>query len=69
MGKKEKIEIPIYEKYALTIEEAAVYFQIGQKELREKTNEPSCDFVIFKGTHRLIKRKKLEEYLDGINTW
>lgn len=69
MAKKDKIEIPIYEKYALTVEEAAVYFQIGQKELREKTNEPSCDFVIFKGTHRLIKRKKFEEYLDGINTW
>ena len=69
MTKKDKIEVPICEKYALTIEEAAVYFQIGQKELRERTNEPSCDLVIFKGTHRLIKRKKLEEYLDGINTW
>lgn len=64
-----KIEIPICEKYALTIEEASVYFHIGQKELREKTDEPSCDFVIFKGTHRLIKRKKMEEYLDAINTW
>ena len=66
---KKEIEIPIWEKYALTIEEAALYFRIGQKELREKTDEPNCDFVIFKGTHRLIKRKKMEEYLDSISTW
>ena len=66
---KKEIEIPIWEKYALTIEEAALYFRIGQKELREKTEEPNCDFVIFKGTHRLIKRKKMEEYLDNISTW
>ena len=66
---KKEIEIPIWEKYALTIEEAALYFRIGQKELREKTDEPNCDFVIFKGTHRLIKRKKMEEYLDNISTW
>ena len=66
---KKEIEIPIWEKYALTIEEAALYFRIGQKELREKTDDPNCDFVIFKGTHRLIKRKKMEEYLDNISTW
>ena len=66
---KKEIEIPIWEKYALTIEEAALYFRIGQKELREKTDEPNCDFVIFKGTHRLIKRKKMEEYLNNISTW
>ena len=66
---KKEIEIPIWEKYALIIEEAALYFRIGQKELREKTDEPNCDFVIFKGTHRLIKRKKMEEYLDNISTW
>ena len=65
---KKEIEIPIWEKYALTIEEAALYFRIGQKELREKTEEPNCDFVIFKGTHRLIKRKKMEEYMDNIST-
>lgn len=66
---KKEIEIPIWEKYALTIEEAALYFRIGQKELRKKTEEPNCDFVIFKGTHRLIKRKKMEEYMDNISTW
>lgn len=64
-----KIEIPIWEKINLTIEEASALFSIGEKAIRERTDEPSCDFVLFKGTHRLIKRKKFEEYLDSINTW
>lgn len=64
-----KNEVPVWEKYALTLNEASKYFHIGENELREKTNEPNCDFVIFKGSHRLIKRKKLEDYLDSINTW
>ena len=53
----------------LTIEEAAALFSIGEKAIRERTDEPGCDFVLFKGTHRLIKRKKFEEYLDSLTTW
>lgn len=64
-----KIEVPVWEKINLTVEEAAALFSIGEKAIREKTNEPSCDFVLFKGTHRLIKRKKFEEYLNNIHVW
>ena len=63
------IEIPIWEKINLTIEEASCLFNIGEKAIREKTDEPSCDFVLFKGTHRLIKRKKFEEYIYSITIW
>lgn len=63
-----KIEIPIWEKINLTLSEAAALFSIGENQIRDLSNEPGCEFVIFKGTHRLIKRKKFEEYLDGINT-
>ena len=66
---KQKIEIPVWEKINLTVEEAAALFQIGEKAIRDRTDEPDCDFVIFKGTHRLIKRKKFEEYLSNITTW
>lgn len=69
MAQSKKLEIPVWEKVNLTLEEAAALFGIGVNELRRKTNEPGCSFVLFKGTHRLIKRKKFEEYLDGINTW
>lgn len=65
----EKIEIPIWEKINITLSEAAALSGIGINEIRDKTNEPGCQFVIFKGTHRLIKRKKFEEYLESINTW
>ena len=58
-----KSEVPIWEKSNLTLEEAAAYFNIGQNKLRELTNEKNCDFVIWVGTKRLIKRLKLEEYL------
>lgn len=64
-----KIEIPIWEKVNLTLPEAAALFNIGINALREKTDEPNCKFVIFKGTQRLIKRKKFEEYLENISTW
>ena len=53
----------------MTVEEAAALFQIGEKAIRDRTDDPNCDFVIYKGTHRLIKRKKFEEYLNSITTW
>lgn len=66
---RKKIEVPIWEKVNLTIEETAALFSIGERALREKTDEPGCEFVLFKGTHKLIKRKKFEEYIDNITTW
>lgn len=64
-----KIEVPIWEKINLTLEEASAMSHIGVNEIRKRTDEANCNFVLFKGTHRLIKRKKFEEYLDSINTW
>ena len=58
-----KYEDPIWEKYCLTLDEAAAYFGIGINKLREMTDEPNCQFVIFNGSKRLIKRRKLEENL------
>ena len=58
-----KYEVPIWEKYCLTLDEAAAYYGIGINKLREMTDEPNCQFVIFNGSKRLIKRRKLEENL------
>ena len=58
-----KYEVPIWEKYCLTLDEASAYFGIGINKLREMTDEPNCQFVIFNGSKRLIKRRKLEENL------
>ena len=58
-----KYEVPIWEKYCLTLDEAAAYIGIGVNKLREMSDEPNCQFVIFNGSKRLIKRRKLEENL------
>lgn len=63
MGKQ--YEVPIWEKVNLTLEEASAYTGIGINKLREITNERNCDFVLFVGKKRLIKRKKLETYLES----
>ncbi|WP_347563298.1 excisionase [Lactonifactor sp. BIOML-A4] len=61
-----KIEIPVWEKVNLTLEEAAALFNIGVNKLDNLTRDPSCNFVIWKGTHRLIKRKQFEEFNDKL---
>ena len=53
------------EKYLLTIDEAAEYFNIGKNKLREMIKEPCCNFVLFNGKKALIKKNRLESYLDG----
>ena len=60
---KEK-ESPIWQKAALTLSEAAEYSGIGINKLRKISNKDDCPFVLFIGTKRLIKRKKLDEYID-----
>lgn len=59
-----KYEVPIYEKSNLTLDEAAAYFNIGVNKLRELTESKNCSFVLWVGNKRLIKRRKLDEYLE-----
>lgn len=57
-------EVPIWEKVALTIEEAAAYSNIGIHKIRDLSNDPRCEFVVFVGKKRLIKRKSFEKYIE-----
>ncbi len=59
-----KNEVPIWQKSNLTLEEAAEYSGVGQAKLRELSNDERCEFVLWNGTKRLFKRRKLDEYLD-----
>ncbi|HIT84893.1 MAG TPA: helix-turn-helix domain-containing protein [Candidatus Ornithomonoglobus intestinigallinarum] len=59
-------EVPIWEKSNLTLEEAAAYSGIGINKLRKLTDREDCDFVLWIGTKRLVKRKKLDEYIEKI---
>lgn len=57
--------VPIWEKYTLTIEEAAVYFRIGESKLRRIVNEnPDANYILWNGNRVQIKRKLFESYID-----
>ncbi len=57
-------EVPIWQKSNLTLEEAAAYSGIGINKLRTLSNDERCPFVLWVGTKRLIKRRKLDEYVE-----
>ena len=59
-----KREVPIWQKSNLTLEEAAAYSGIGINKLRTLSNDERCPFVLWVGTKRLIKRRKLDEYVE-----
>lgn len=65
MGKPSKdYAVPLWEKANLTVYEAAAYSGIGADKLRELSDREDCEFVLWNGTKRLIKRKKLDDFLE-----
>lgn len=56
--------IKLVDKPTLTIEEAASLYNIGEHKLRELTDLDDCDFVLYVGRKRLIKRRKFDIFLD-----
>lgn len=68
MADKELIEIPLWQKYTLSVEEASKYFRIGQAKLRRLINEnEDADFVLWNGNRPQIKRKQFEKFVDKLN--
>lgn len=64
-----KYEVPIWEKYLLSIEEGAVYFHIGEGKFCEMiAYNPTAPFFLKNGRKTLIKRKKFEEFLDYVES-
>lgn len=63
------IDIPIWEKYMLTIEEAAIYFRIGEKKLRRIAEENrESKWVIMNGNRLQIIRTGFERFLEEVET-
>lgn len=62
--KKSVLFVPLCEKWLLSIEEASIYFGVGQNRLAKLASQDGCKFVVFVGAKKLIKRKKFEEFLD-----
>jgi len=65
MTKDEKLQaVPVSDRCLLTLEEAAAYTGIGVNKLRVMSDHESCEYVIWVGSRRMFKRKKLDEYLE-----
>lgn len=62
-----KEKVPIFQKQNLTLEEAAEYSNIGINRLTMLIKEPTCNFVLYVGNKRLIKRKLFDEFIENIN--
>ena len=62
---EEVINIPLNNKFTLTLLEASAYYHIGEKKLRNIVDEhPNADFVLMNGNRVLIKRQKFENFLN-----
>ena len=62
-------DIPIWERYTLTIEEASKYFRIGENKLRRLAEEnKNANWLIMNGNRIQIKRKQFVKIIDSLDT-
>lgn len=60
-------DIPLWEKYTLTVEEAALYFRIGENKLRKIISEDkNALYILWNGNRPQIKRIMFEKLIDGL---
>ena len=64
MTEAKALEIPFWLKVTLTIKEAAAYSNIGINKIEELLKQPKCDFVLYVGNKKLVKRKEFEQYIS-----
>ena len=61
-------DIPVWEKYTLTIEEASKYFRIGENKLRRLAEEnKDAGWLIMNGNRIQIKRRQFEQVIDKLD--
>ena len=59
------IDIPVWEKYTLSVDEAAAYFRIGQNKLRQIIDkDKNADYLLWNGNRPQIKRIKFQQHVD-----
>ena len=58
--------VPLSEKYLLTIHEASAYFNIGIKKLRRMAESNEGKFALQMGNRYLIVRGKFEDYIEQL---
>lgn len=66
---KSNVDIPVWERYTMTIEEASRYFRIGENKLRRLVEEnKNANWLIMNGNRIQIKRKQFEKIIDELDT-
>ena len=66
MAKNTKLSIAFYERYLMTVDEAAVYFHIGYKKMRSLIKDyPGAKWILYSGSRIMIKREQFEKWLDN----
>lgn len=66
MAANKKLSIAFYERYLLTVEEAAVYFHIGYKKMRSMVKDyEGAKWILHNGNRIMIKREQFEKWLDN----
>ena len=64
ISKYKNVEIPVWEKTLLTLNEASAYTGLGINRLRTIANSHQNELVVWVGSKRMFKRRKLDEYLE-----
>ena len=60
-------EVPIWEKYTLSVDEAALYFRIGKCKLRQLIEaDKTAKFLLWNGNRVQIKRELFERFVDEL---
>lgn len=63
-GNTKTLDMPFWLKVNLTIKEAASYSNIGINRIEGLLKQPKCNFVLYVGNKKLVKRKEFEQYLS-----
>ena len=63
-GERHKREVPIWERSLLTLNEASDYTGIGVNKLRALISKPNSKLIMWVGSRKMIKRRKLDEFID-----
>ena len=62
------LEIPFWEQYTLSVEEAAKYFRIGENKLRNVVNsDRNADYILWNGNRPQFKRELFEKFINNQN--
>ena len=64
ISRYKNVDIPVWERTLLTLNEASAYTGLGINRLRRIANSNENELVVWVGSKRMFKRRKLDEYLE-----